>query len=133
MRTRKVDKAGCTAYRERSDQFEASARDAAAKRRWDAAVGNAVHAAISLADALTVWHLGMRCASSDHAEALELFHQLSFSRKELDENGKRLSKLLDLKNSAEYEERNLLERDWTEAEPQMSRFRKWGLTKLPRP
>jgi hypothetical protein len=132
MRTRKVDKARSVSYRERSDQYDASARAAAELRHWDAAVGNAIHAAISMTDALTVGHLGMRSASQDHAEAVKLFHQLSFAKKELDDNGSHLSMLLDLKTFAEYEDRRLREKDWEEAERRLSRFRAWAVKKLPK-
>ena len=131
MRTRRVDKAGFAVYRKRSDQYEAAARRSAELRHWDSAVGNAIHAAISMADALAVWHLGMRCASQDHREAVELFFRLSFAKKEQDENGRHLSKLLELKNAAEYEERNLKAGDWDAAAPHLARFREWAAKKLP--
>jgi len=84
-----------------------------------------------MADALVVWHLGKRCTSQDHSESVGVFHQLMFSRGELNQNGKRLSKLLDFKNVAEYEERSLTQRDWETTEPLMSRFLGWATTKLP--
>jgi len=131
MRTRKVGKSSFVTYRKRSDQYEASAQRSSELRHWDAAVGNAIHAVISMADALAVWHLGMRSASQDHGGTIELFFRLSFGKKELDENARHLSRLLELKNAAEYEERSLSEKDWDAAEPHMTRFRGWAAKKLP--
>ena len=118
-------------YRTRSDQYAAGARRSAKLRHWDSAVGNAIHAGISMADALAVWYLGMRSTSPDHGDAIELFFRLSFGTKEVDENGKHLSKLLELKNAAEYEDRSLREKDWNAAESHMTRFLGWAEKKLP--
>lgn len=134
MRTRVVAKAHSQVYRLRSDEFEAAAQTAAGRGHWDVAVADSVHSAISLADALAVWYLGRRNASRVHADAVAVFRGLSVSidAEELDRNGRHLSALLALKDTAEYEERRLRESDWTRAWDHLAKFRAWAAAKLPR-
>lgn len=133
MRTRTVPRAQARTYRLRSDEFEAASFAAAGRGHWDVAVANAVHSAISLADALAVWYLGRRNASPAHADAVSVFRDLaaSIDARELDRNGRHLAALLELKDAAEYEERRLRESDWARAADHLARFRAWGTGKLP--
>lgn len=99
---------------------------------WDVAVSNAVHAAISMADALAVYHLGLRSAARDHDESIQLLYSLSLDRMELQRNAKHLTDLLDVKSLAEYEERRMTADDAEAAIKKSKRFRDWAKTKLPR-
>lgn len=101
------------------------------RKDWDATVSNAVHAGISAADAICVWHLGGRPAGQDHSESQRLLYSLPFDPKENDRNAKHLSKLLEVKNAAQYEERPMGQSDAEEALTQASRFREWMKKKVP--
>jgi len=115
----------------KSDQFERAAVHAAAKEDWDAAVANAVHSAISMADALAVFYLGKRSAAQEHEESAALLFQLGIDRREVGRAASHPTELLKVKNLAEYEERLLGQRDSEQAMKHLSRFTAWARGKLP--
>ena len=114
----------------RSDGFHAAASSASERKDWDVAVSNAVQAAISMTDALTVWFLGLTSAGQDHHETLLLFQTLPLDRQEVERNTRHLSNLLDVKSVAQYEDRSLSSDDSRKAIEQCARFRSWGISKL---
>ena len=59
-RTRRLGKEKYSNYLRKSDEFYRSAEEASKRGDWTAAVSNAVHASISMADALTVFYIGER-------------------------------------------------------------------------
>ena len=66
---------------------------------------NAIHAAISSADAFCVARLGMRSAGERHDDALVLFQGIAPENEDIKRNVKHLSGLLNIKTDAEYGER----------------------------
>lgn len=104
---------------------------AAAREDWDAAVANAVHSGISIADALAVFYLGKRSAPREHEESVSLLFQLGVDRREVDRATSHLTDLLKVKNRAEYEERLLVQRDSEQAMKHLGRFKTWAHGKLP--
>jgi hypothetical protein len=131
-RTRAVPKEKYVTYVKRSSDFQSIAETAMAKEFWDVAVSNAVHAGISMADALAIYYLGLRSAAQDHDESIRLLYRMTFDRSELERNAKHLSDLLDVKSLAEYEERQLKAADAEVALKKSKRFRDWAMGKLPR-
>ncbi len=131
-RTRAVSKEKYRTYVKRSNDFQLTAEAAMDREFWDVAVSNAVHAGISMADALAVYYLGLRSAARDHDESIRLLYRLSIDRKELERNAKHLSDLLDVKSLAEYEERQLKATDAEVATKKSKRFRDWAMEKLPK-
>lgn len=105
--------------------------DAAERRAWNAAVANAVHSGISMADALAVFYLGMRSAVQEHEESVALLSQLGIGGREVERASSHLTELLRVKNRAEYEERMMGERDSEQATKHLGRFRTWARSKLP--
>jgi len=98
-----VEKAKHANYVRKSDEFERAARDSAARGDWDAAVANAVHSGISMADAMAVFYLGKRSAAQDHEESASLLMQLTIDRKGIERASSHLTQLLQVKSAAEYE------------------------------
>lgn len=129
-RIRGVNKGRYRNFVRKSDEFHRSAEDAFQRGDWDAAVANAIHAGISMADALTVSYLSQRSASQDHASVVDLLSSIGMERQELDRNRKHISALLEVKNVAEYEERLLNESDAKTALEHCRRFRAWARGKL---
>lgn len=115
----------------RSDEFERAAAHAAGLEDWNAAVTNAVHSGISMADALAVFYLGKRSVAQAHEESVALLYQLGMDRKEIERAESHLTKLLKVKNLAEYEERLLGQRDSAQAMKHLERFKAWAHGKLP--
>jgi len=102
-----------------------AALDCLRSARWNAAVINAVHCGINACDALTVFMLGVRHAGERHEDAISLFQTVGLSRDVLTAKGKQLSRLLGIKNAAEYEERLMNENDAREAARDAERFFNW--------
>ncbi|MBI4371211.1 MAG: HEPN domain-containing protein [Elusimicrobia bacterium] len=91
---------------------------------WDAVGLNAVHSAISAADALLVYHGGVRSAGESHYDAVGLLEQ------HVHDDGIRsktrtLSKILAYKNLAAYEDREVSESEAREAAKLARRFLDW--------
>ncbi|MGQ9597550.1 MAG: HEPN domain-containing protein [Thermoproteota archaeon] len=93
--------------------------------RWNAAVINAVHCGISACDALTVFMLGIRHAGERHEDAISLLQAVDLPKDILTAKSKQLSRLLGVKNIAEYEERLMDEDDAREAVRDAERFLGW--------
>jgi len=118
-------------YVRKSDEFERAAAGAAAREDWDAAVANAVHSGMSMADAVAVFYLGKRSAGQQHEESISLLSETSIDRKGVDRAASHLKDLLKVKNLAEYEERLLRQRDSEHALRHLGRFKSWARGKLP--
>ena len=86
---------------------------------------NAVHCGISACDAVTVFMLGVRHAGERHEDAISLFQTVGLPRDVLTAKSKQLSRLLGIKNVAEYEERLMDEDDAKEAVRDAERFFSW--------
>jgi len=130
-RARTLHRTKSTIFVRKSEQFLRSAELAAERGDWDAAVSSAVHAAISIADALTVFYLGERSASQDHRYVLRLLETIRSEPTELLKNKRHLSSLLATKDAAEYGERLLNEADAVAALEHCMRFCRWANSKLP--
>jgi len=86
---------------------------------------NAVHSGISACDAVTVFMLGVRHAGERHEDAVSLLQTVGLPKDILASKSKQLSRLLGIKNAAEYEERLMNENDAKEAVRDAERFISW--------
>ncbi len=86
---------------------------------------NAVHSGISTCDALTVFLIGARHAGERHEDAVALLQTLDLPRDTLQRKGHQLSRLLAIRNAAEYEERLMKEGEASEAVRDAERFLEW--------
>jgi len=100
-------------------------KDAYDKGNWNAAVVNAVHSAISSADALTVFSKGVRHAGEKHEDVITLLQTIGLDPGTLKTKTRQLSRLLSIKNAAEYEERLMSKSDATSAVKDAERFLQW--------
>lgn len=123
MKTRNVDKHKYGNYLTKADEFFDSMNDSFAKRKFNAAVLNAVHCAISSADALTVFYKGVRHAGDRHEDVVALLNTLELP--EMQNKNKQLLNLLRIKNSAEYEEKLMTEANALDSIKNAERFFKW--------
>lgn len=130
-RIRTVARGKYVNFLRKSDEFYRSAENALERGDWNAAVSHAVHASISMADALATFYLAQRSASQDHAGTVELLGSIDVDPRELDRNKRHLSALLEVKGIAEYEERLLEESDARRTLEHCRRFRQWAKGKLP--
>lgn len=111
MKTRQVDRSKAGFYLQKAEECKNSMKRAFESREWNACVINAIHCAISSADALCVAKLGLRNAGESHNDALVLLSQVEPGSEEIKKNVKHLSELLNIKTDAEYGERLFYEKD----------------------
>ena len=123
MKTRNVDKHKYKNYLTKADEFFESMNDSFAKRNFNSTVLNAIHCAMSSADALTVFYKGVRHAGERHEDVVALLNTLGLS--EMQNKNKQLLALLHIKNSAEYEEKLMTETNALDSIKNAERFFKW--------
>ena len=103
-RTRDVEKALYLNYLKRAKECFHGAQHSFAHKEWNGATISAVHCCISTCDAMCVFYLGKRNASESHNDAVILFKTIKASN-DININAQRLSRILGIKNIAEYEDR----------------------------
>jgi hypothetical protein len=114
----------------KAEQFQETARDALGKRNWNAVGLNAVHAAISACDSITVYYKKIRSASDKHSDAVNLFLEVLENSSEAKRASKHLAWLINRKNLIEYESRLFYQKEAGESLKHMERFVSWVFTKL---
>ena len=123
MKTRNVEKQKHRNYLIKADEFFDMMNESFAKRKFNAAVLNAVHCAISSADALTVFYKGVRHAGERHEDVVVLLNTLNLP--EMPNKNRQLLALLYIKNSAEYEEKLMTQANAFDSIKNAERFCKW--------
>ena len=130
VRTRAVSRELYKNYLRKAEEFYRSMEQAYHASDWNACVANAIHCAISSADAMTVFYLGFRHAGEKHQDVLQLLQEIDFDLKEIQSKNRQLSSLLSIKNRAEYEERLMGKSDAGNALKAAKRFHEWVKDKL---
>lgn len=125
FRVRQVDKSSFRNYLKKAEENLETAKNCLETRRWNAAVVNAVHCGIGACDALTVFMVGARHAGERHEDAIGLLQTLDLPRDILSDKSRQLSRLLGIKNAAEYEGSLMTENDAREAVKDAARFFEW--------
>lgn len=113
-------------YLAKAKQFSAEAISAKEQLRDDAAMLNAVHAAISATDALCVALVGRRSSEPDHQRAADLLQEIGGRSSAITSNVKQLRTLLAKKNVVEYESRQATAKEAAEAVKRADRFVHWA-------
>jgi len=123
MKTRNVDTHKHKNYLIKADEFFEAMDDSFAKRNFNATVLNAVHCAMTSADALTVFYKGVRHAGERHEDVIALLNTLGLP--DMQNKNRQLLDLLRIKNSAEYEEKLMTETNALDSIKNAERFYKW--------
>lgn len=105
MKTRSADRFRAKDYLKRAEECKNAMNKCFESGDWNACVINAIHCAISSADAFCIFKKGLRNASERHQDAIALFLSIEPSSEEIKRNATHLSRLLDIKTDAEYGER----------------------------
>jgi HEPN domain-containing protein len=113
-------------YVEKAVEFVEQARDASSSSRHDAAVLNAIHAAISAADAVTVALSGRRSSDPDHQRVADLLEDVAANSSEIRSRTRQLRTLLAKKNVVEYESRRATAREAADAVTRAERLVAWS-------
>jgi hypothetical protein len=102
-------------YLEKAQEFLDEAKIAQVARRWDAAMLNSIHAAISASDAATIALSGQRSVDPDHMRAADLLEEVGSASIGVKAQATQRRRLLALKNIVEYESRRSRQREVTDA------------------
>lgn len=113
-------------YLAKATQFSAEAVAALKSSRNDAAMLNAVHAAISATDAVCVALAGRRSADPDHQRAVDLLQEIGGGSRGIAGNVRQLRMLLAKKNVVEYESRRATAKEASETVTRAERFVAWA-------
>jgi HEPN domain-containing protein len=125
-KTAEVSRSESTLYLRKAGQFAGAAQDALLASRHDAALLNAVHAAISSGDAITAALAGRRSADPDHQRAVDLLEQVVGRGTEQQAHLQQIRMLIAKKNEAEYESRGATPREADEAVKRANRVLAWA-------
>ena len=123
MKTRSVDKYKYRNYLKKAKEFYDTMNDSMAKNNFNSAVLNAVHCSISSSDALTVFYKGIRHSGERHEDVVSVLNTLGIE--EMPKKNRQLLGLLKIKNSAEYEEKLMTEKDAFGAVKNAEKFFLW--------
>jgi HEPN domain-containing protein len=126
IRTRAVNRPFYENYLKKGEEFYRAMEHSYQTGDWNACVVNAIHCAISSADALTVFYLGFRHAGEKHHDVFQVIEQIDFDTKEIQAKNRQLTSLLMIKNRAEYEERLMNKSDATKAMKATQRYHDWA-------
>ncbi len=131
IKSQSINKSEYSGYLEKAFDFYRGMKSELELGNWSTAALAAIHCAISIADALTVFYGAVRSTSANHLDAVELFRQ-HIKAANADEQARRLRRILSQKSLIEYiggapsrkETENLIE--------QAERFYRWALELLPK-
>ncbi len=121
-----VAKAEAKLYLGKAEEFLAEATVALAGDRRDAAMLNAIHAAISATDAVTAALAGRRSADPDHQRTVDLLQQVAAGSDEVGTRVRQLRTLLAKKNAVEYESRKATPREARDSVERADRVVGWA-------
>lgn len=125
-KTLSVAKAEARLYLAKAEEFLAEAAAALAGDRHDAAMLNAIHAAISATDAVTAALAGRRSADPDHQRAVDLLQQVADGSEDVGTRVRQLRTLLAKKNAVEYESRKATSREARASVERAERILRWA-------
>lgn len=123
--TRAETRASYKKYLSKAKEFLIAAQDSHARENWSAVGLNAVHAAISANDAITIYQIGKKCVSEKHSDAVKLFLFSFPGNPEAKEQSNHLSRLIAKKNIVEYESRMFQQREAIDCLKHSERFLNW--------
>lgn len=124
-----IDRAQYMNYQKKAEEFYLSMLQAEKSGHWSAVGLNAVHCAISMADALLVKFSGIRSISSDHAVAVDLIKQ-NLNIKDIDDKLNVLLRILAKKSLIEYDSVPFSKSDASDIAKQSERFYLWAREEL---
>jgi len=132
FKTRDVEKSLYTNYLKRAEECCHAAKNSFETQEWNAATISAIHACIAASDAMCIYFLGKRNASESHNEAAALFKAIKANDEEINTNANRISRILSIKNMAEYEDRLIFRTEAEKVLKDCGRFLEYVKAKLPK-
>ena len=127
--TRKEPTSAATNYARKAQEFFDSMLEAATRHRWNAAASLAIHAVISITDAVLTRHWGERSISKKHGDTAHLL-ATRLGTKEAHNYAVKLGQLLSKKSLAEYDNRMITPREAGELMREAERYYLWAKSLL---
>jgi HEPN domain-containing protein len=125
-KTSQVRRGEARLYLDKAVQFIEQARAGLDAARNDAALLDAIHAAISGTDAVTIALAGVRSTDPDHQRAADLLEEVVASAPESRGRARQLRALLARKNTVEYESRKASMKDARDGVERAGRLVDWA-------
>lgn len=126
---KRVSRDRARVYWDKAEDFFRTMRDASAAGNWNGSGLAAVHCAISASDALLVAKAGMRSSSRAHGNVADLMAS-HVKHPQLQDQVRRLRRLLQAKNLIEYVDKSYRQREALELQKQVERYRSWVHSQL---
>ena len=128
FKTRAIDQSGYIVYWNKAEEFFETMQHAYKNRMWTSVGLNAVHCVISSCDALLVKSQGLRSASEDHMQTVELLARAPAEG--IDKQVAAVRRIIAKKNVIAYENREFRESDASDIFKQVERFYRWAFEYL---
>lgn len=128
-RTQKASDSQVRLFKKKATQYRKAMNLAYESGLWDAAVSNAVHAVILLANAVTGRESGEYFADKDHSQAPEYLKEIIGP--DASKAKEQMAQVLNLKGLVEYEARGCTQKDAAAAKKRVERFFSWAEEILP--
>ncbi len=128
VQTRNVETHKFKGFWNKAVEFHKYMKNAEGENDWNAAALNAIHCAISSADALCVFYRGERSVSQRHEDAYKLLRELPVPSAE--EKAKQFVQIISSKNLVEYSDDEPSEKDARKLVLQTDRFFSWAKDNL---
>ena len=125
-KTAEVRRAEAHLYLDKAVQFAKAAQSELERKRYDSALLNAIHSAISSTDSVTTALLGRRSTDPDHYQAVDLLEEAAGSAPEIKAKSRQVRSLLGRKNLVEYESRPATARDAVDGVERAIRILEWA-------
>ena len=125
-KTAQVRRGEARLFLEKAVQFIEQARSGLDAHRNDAALLDAIHAAISATDAATVALAGVRSTDPDHQRAGDLLDEVAAADPEGRQRARQLRAMLARKNAVEYESRKASAKDARDGVERVDRIVDWA-------
>lgn len=125
IKTVEVDRTRYLNYQKKAEEFYKAMLQAEKSEYWNAVGLNAVHCAISIADALLVKFAGIRSISSDHMLIVEAMKQ-NLAIKDIEDKLNLLLRVLTKKSLIEYDSASFAKSDALNIMKQAERFYLWA-------
>jgi HEPN domain-containing protein len=117
-------------YFSKAEEFLRGARTLAEMGMWNSSAVLSVHAVISACDAISARFLQLRHSGADHMHAVELLKSLPLDKAEIQAKLRQARRVISLKNTAEYEDRLIQQRDALEMLRDAERVVEWVESKF---
>lgn len=126
-----IEKALYINYLKRAEECIHAARNSFASQEWNAATINAIHCSIAASDAVCVYFLGKRHIGENHGDVAKLLKTIKPGDEGLNVNANRVTRIIGIKNMAEYEERLVYKSEAERVLKDCERFLEYTKKKLP--